>query len=335
MVVKRKSELSLLNIGMCLAVIFIHIASWTLPSMDKASVKFVGLMVPWRLSAFVVQGFLFLSGVKLFASQKPFHYGKFLFGRLKTILLPYLLWVCAYYAYFIAIGWYKFSMRDLVEYIFLGTLCSHFYFIVTIVQFYLLLPLFRWLLQHVNVWLLCGGAVLLTVLFKLCVHFPYDDRVFPAYLCYFVIGAAVGKHYDAVLARLRRLLLPLGISLATLGFFDALFTYRAQVKGATYPYFEALHLGYCLSAIFFWTALLAKAAQSKPLPRLLALCDRSSYGMYLSHVLFIYIANDLLYRAGITDLLYTFALRGIFTYAATLICCMAYTLIREKLHDRP
>ncbi len=331
---KRKSELSLLNILMCLAVIFIHIVSWTLPNMDKQSVKFIFVMVPWRLSAFVVQGFLFLSGVKLFASQKPFHYGKFLLGRAKKILLPYLLWVGAYYAYFISIGWYRFAWRDLLEYIFLGTLCSHFYFIVTIVQFYLLLPLFRWLLRHVNVWLLCGGSVLLTVYFKLFVHFQYDDRVFPAYLCYFVIGAAVGKHYERVIGVLKKCVLPLGGAFAAFGFADAFLTYRAQVYGAVYPYFEALHLGYCLAAIFFLTALFARLIGQRSLPAAVSLLDRSSYGMYLSHVLFIYIANDMLYRAGETDMLYTFVLRGIFTYAATLLTCMGYTFIKEKIYAR-
>lgn len=331
---KRKTELSLLNLLMCFAVVFVHIVSWTLPQMDKSSIKYICVLAPWRLSAFVVQGFIFLSGVKLFASEKPFRYGRFLLDRCKKILLPYLLWVCVYYAYFIGIGWYTFAWRDLAEYIFLGTLCSHFYFIIIIVQFYLLLPLFRWLLGRAGTWLLCGISVLLTALFKLYVHFPYDDRVLPAFLCYFVIGAAVGKQYTKVIALLKKCILPLGATFAALGFANVLLTYRAQAQSAVYPYFEALHLCYCLAAIFFLLALFAKAAEGRPLPKLVSLCDRSTYGIYLSHVLFIYIANDLLYRAGITDMLYTLVLRGIFTYAATLALCMGYTFIKEKLHGK-
>ena len=331
---KRKTELSLLNLLMCFAVVFVHIVSWTLPQMDKSSIKYVFVLAPWRLSAFVVQGFIFLSGVKLFASQKPFRYSAFLLGRAKRILVPYLIWVCVYYTYFIRIGWYTFAWRDLAEYIFLGTLCSHFYFIIIILQFYLLLPLFRWLLAHTNVWLLCGISIVITALFKLYVHFPYDDRVLPAFLCYFVIGAAVGKHYAKVLTWLKKYVLPLGAAFTVLGFVNVLLTYRAQTKAAVYPYFEALHLVYCLAAIFFLLALFTKVGEKCTLPGALSLCDRSSYGIYLSHVLFIYIANDLLYRAGITDMLYTLVLRGIFTYAATLALCMGYTFIKEKFHGR-
>ncbi len=332
---KRKAELSAMNILMCLLVIFIHIASWTIGGMDKTSVKFVFLLVPWRLSAFVVQGFLFLSGVKLFASQKPFHYGKFLFGRVKSILVPYLLWVGLYYAYFIAIGWYTFSWRDLAEYVFLGTLCSHFYYIIIAMQFYLLLPLFRRLLDGSNPWMLVVESVLITAAFKVGLHFPYDDRVFTHYLCYFTIGAVVGKYYETVTAWLKRLWWTCGIAFVILGFFDALLTYFSQTRGAVYRYFEVLHLAYCLSAIFFFLALFLRLCEGRALWRPLALLDRSSYGMYLSHVLFIYIANSLAARIGITDMLYAFAFRFVFTYGMTFLFAMGYTAIKEKIiHER-
>lgn len=140
---KRKSEITLFSLLMCVLVIFIHVTSWTLTAMDRTSVKYLLLLFPWRLSAFVVQGFVFLSGVRLFLSAKPFDYGRFLRGRIRRIVFPYLAWVAIYYACFIAIGWYRFSFRDLAEYVFLGTLCSHFYFVVIILQFYLLMPLWR------------------------------------------------------------------------------------------------------------------------------------------------------------------------------------------------
>lgn len=331
---KRKTELSAMNILMCMLVIFVHVASWTIGGMDKTSVKYVFLMVPWRLSAFVVQGFLFLSGVKLFASEKPFHYGKFLGGRVKGILVPYLVWVGIYYAYFIGIGWYSFSWRDLAEYVFLGTLCSHFYYIIIAMQFYLLVPLFRLRICREKPWLIVLESIVITAVFKVFVHYPYDDRVFITYLCYFTVGAAVGRHYAAVCAWLKRFWWVCAAAFVTFGFFDALLTYYSQTRGAVYPYFEALHLAYCFSAIFFFLAFFLRTLAGKRLPRPIALIDRSSYGIYLSHVLFIYVANDLLYRAGVTDMLHAFVLRGIFTYAVTLTVSAAYTLGKEWLHAR-
>lgn len=93
---KRKSEITLFSLLMCVLVIFIHVTSWTLTAMDKTSVKYLCLLFPWRLSAFVVQGFVFLSGVRLFLSKKPVAYGKFLIGRVRRIVLPYLVWVAVY-----------------------------------------------------------------------------------------------------------------------------------------------------------------------------------------------------------------------------------------------
>ena len=323
-----------MNLLMCMLVIFVHIASWTINSLDRTSVKYIFLMVPWRLSAFVVQGFLFLSGVKLFSSEKPFHYGRFLYGRVKGILVPYLLWVGIYYAYFIGIGWYTFSFADLAEYIFLGTLCSHFYYVVIAMQFYLLMPLFRNLLARSNPWAVAVESVVLTVIYKLFWHFPYDDRVFTHYLCYFTVGAIVGKHYARVTAWLMRRLAWLFAAFLALGFADAFLTYRSQVYGEVFRLFEALHLAYCFSAIFFFLTLFLFLSRGRTLPRPLALLDRSSYAIYLAHVLPIYLANAALHRAGVNDLLYAFVLRGIFTYAVTLTLAALYTLGKEKLHAR-
>lgn len=329
---KRKNELSFMNIIMSLLVIFIHIASWTLPSMSRESTKYVALLVPWRLSAFVVQGFLFLSGVKLFSSKKPFSYPKFMWGRVVNVYIPYLLWIAVYYAYFIYIGWYKFSLSDTVEYITLGTLCSHFYYVVIAMQFYLLMPLFLWLVKRVNGLLLSVLAVALTAFVKAFVHFQYDDRVFFAYLCYFVCGAVVGRNYEKVTAVVKRYAAVIIGAFMLFGTADAYLTYRQMVLGAYYRYFEVLHLAYAIAAIFSLFALSLLIFEKREFPRFLALVDRSTYGIYLSHILFIYIANDYLYRLGISDMFLQFAIRGVFTYVASFALCLGYTFVKEKTY---
>lgn len=332
---KRKSEITFLSLTMCLLVIFIHITSWTLPNLDRSSFQYLALLFPWRLSAFVVQGFLFLSGVRLFLSGKPFAYGRFLVDRLVRIVLPYLLWIAVYYAYFIGIGWYKFSLHDLIRYVFLGTLCSHFYFVVVLVQFYLLMPLWRWLLTRFDARIVCTAAILLTALFKQFCHFGYDDRVFPAYLCYFLLGAAVGKNYAAVTAWLKKRIPALAAAFVATAAADLYFTYRSQVLGKTFAWFEPLHLCYCLATIFFLFALFARLSDGiDRLPKFLSLCDRSSYLIYLSHILPIYVANDLIFRMGITDMLYAYLLRFAFTYVVTFACCLGYTVTKEKCKER-
>lgn len=323
-----------MNILMCMLVIFIHVASWSINSLDINSIKYFALMVPWKLSAFVVQGFIFLSAVKLFSSSKPLDYEKFLVGRYVKIIAPYVIWVIVYYVYFINHEFYAyvFSWDQFGQYLFFGTLCSHFYFIITIMQFYFNMPIFKWLVSKVNGVLLVVASVVLTALFKQFVHFQYDDRVFVAYLCYFVIGAVIGKNYEKVTAVLKRIWWLLFIPFAIFAFGDVLFTYRAA-HGSVFAYSELLHLGYCISAIFFFFAFFLRFFEGKQLWRVVALADKSSYGMYLSHILFVYIANDIIRENNITDMAHAFAVRFGITYGATLVLCMSYTLVKEKIKN--
>lgn len=330
---KRKSELSLFNILMCLAVVFVHVLSWTIGGMDKGSLQYVFVLVPWRLLQFVVQGFIFLSAVKLFLSKKDTDYEKFVAGRYKRVVIPYVLWVLVYYAYFIMTYGYTFSWDKLGEYLIFGTICSHFYFVVIIMQFYLNMPLFKWLGKRVDLWLMCAVSVVFTALFKQYVHFQYDDRVFPAYLCYFVIGAAVGMNYERVCAFLKRRFYAVLPPFLVFAVADGYLTWRAQVHGDTFKYIEIVHMGYCLAAIFFFFTLFLLLGEGRKLPRHLELCDRSSYSIYLSHVLFIYIANALAVRIGIFGMAENLVFRFVFTYAVTLGLCMTVAAISERIKN--
>ncbi|MBQ8836537.1 MAG: acyltransferase [Clostridia bacterium] len=330
---KRKSELSLFNIFMCLAVILVHVISWTIGDMDKSSLWYAFMLNVSRLSQFVVQGFIFLSAVKLFLSQKETDYEKFIFGRYKRVVFPYVLWVLVYYAYFIKTYGYTFSWNSLGEYLMFGTVCSHFYFVVVIMQFYLNMPMFKYVGKRVNPWLMCVVAVVFTALFKQYVHFQYDDRVFPAYLCYFVIGAAVGMNYERVCAFLKRRFYAVLPPFAVFAAADGYLTWRAQVYGETFKYIEVVHLCYCISAIFFFFTLFLLFGEGRKLPRLLELCDRASYSIYLSHVLVIYIANALAERIGIFGMAEKFGFRFVFTYAVTLGLCMATAAISERVKN--
>ena len=332
----RKQEIGLVSICLCILVVFIHVSSWTIQVMDTQSIQFIFLMIPWRLSAFVVQGFIFLSGLKLFLSQKPFSYSAFLRSRAKKILLPYLIWIGIYYAFFIMIGWYRFSIRDLIEYIFLGTLCSHFYFVVIIAQFYLLLPIFRMLFSRFDARLLCAAALLITVSFKLFVHIQYEDRMFPGYLLYFTLGATAGKNYEKFCTRIQKRFSLICAAFALFATTDAYFTWRSMARGEIFPWMEALHIAYAISAIlfFFGLCLYISKALKRPL-QFIFICERSTYMIYLSHILPIYVANELAVRLSITGMAATFLFSAVFTYTTAFAGCILYTAVKENfLHRR-
>ena len=67
---KRRIELSLLNVLFCLIVIMIHILSYPVSQLDVGTAEYTAVMLLWRLMSFVVQGFVLLSGLKMFLTKK-------------------------------------------------------------------------------------------------------------------------------------------------------------------------------------------------------------------------------------------------------------------------
>ena len=57
----RNREISFVNVVLCLLVMWIHICSVAVTGPLGKNISFFGVYVPWRLSAFVVQGFIFLA----------------------------------------------------------------------------------------------------------------------------------------------------------------------------------------------------------------------------------------------------------------------------------
>ena len=98
---KRLTEISCMNILFCLLVIWIHVNSEPIGALDRTGILWNVLFFLWKGSAFVVQGFIFLSAFKLFLKDKPMQYGKFYLGRIKQIILPYILCAAVYYLYFV------------------------------------------------------------------------------------------------------------------------------------------------------------------------------------------------------------------------------------------
>ena len=141
---KRKSELSLLNVTFCFLVIFIHAISYAVGAFPAGSFREALVILPWRLSSFVVPGFLLLAGVKLTLTGKDaVPYPKYLFSRVRGILLPYTAAFCLYFAAFFVFYDYPLSPTFIAKHFVLGSLCYHLYFIPVLCQFDLLLPFWK------------------------------------------------------------------------------------------------------------------------------------------------------------------------------------------------
>ena len=162
----RKIEISASSVIFMILVIFTHVVAEAVSKYQTDSSIFVIAQSAHRLSAFVVQGFVFLSGLKLFLpSDKPFSYKKFYLSRITRVVIPYILAFAIFYLYTWYAGYINPSVSHFFTEMLTGGLIGHFYFIAIICQFYLLMPLWRWMSRKDPI-LVLPICLLLMIVFK-------------------------------------------------------------------------------------------------------------------------------------------------------------------------
>ncbi|HIV85702.1 MAG TPA: acyltransferase [Candidatus Monoglobus merdigallinarum] len=299
---KFKPELSYMNIFCALLVIFIHCASVPLGELPFGERAFNLVFVPWRFSSFVVPAFIFMSGVKLFQTDRKINYFKFYLGRLKRVVLPYMLWVIIYLFFFINHDYFDFSWELLIHSWLRGDLVGHFYFVIIIVQFYLLMPLWRFALRRINPAPAIAFSALVSIVFGFNLlnmlnvivpgyEFEWSDVIFTKYLFYWVCGCYAGMNYKSFKAGVLKnklLITLLFLIFASLDIFLAHRTYST-----TAGWMESVHIMYCVCAILFFFMLFCIIAGSREkLFIITKALDAESYNIYLSHCLIILWLND-------------------------------------------
>lgn len=335
---QRLEELSLLNVLFCLLVVFIHVLSQAVSSLDRLSWQYALVLIPQRLAFVSVPGFFFLSGLKLtLPREHPVPLGRYYLGRAKALLLPYLLAAAIYYLFFVAIGWYSFSPGQFLRETALGSLSAQFYFLIALIQFILLTPLFRALSRRWDPILLLPLALGVTWLSSMYLpsvlqlfvpdsSFPYSALLFTSYLVYYLAGCCAGSRYPRFLALLEENFPLLCWSTLFFGSADAIVSVLAFSGRRNAPYLEMLHTLYILSAILL---LCCCAARHKELMRgagspLLTSIDRASYLIYLYHCLVITIFNIFAPRVVGSRIAVLLLLRMITVYLTTIAGCVLW-----------
>ena len=338
----RKHEISFLNTVLCLLVMFIHICSAAVGGLQKESLQFGIIFLPWRLSAFVVQGFLFLSALKFFRGMKDeFHYGAFLWSRIRKIGIPYVIATVLSYFGLIYLGYYCFDLRFLLQSLALGNMISPFYFIIILFQFYVLMPVWRKMVEKVDFWVMAVAGVLLMRLFHQGLPsmialispdavFPYNDRVFTSYLAYWVLGCYAGKYYDAFcegVEKNHKIILS-GFVVFLLA--DGLFAY-ANTRGWMWVSFlEDIHTLYVFSAIlaFYWLGM-RQSEWFFRIPGMKAI-DRLSFYIYLYHGIWLYFVQDRLLNPIGIGLSAGFVIRWLLCWGGAFVAAWAVAFWKKK-----
>lgn len=336
-----KYELNLMNVFFCILVVFIHIASEAISTLKVDSWQFLIIYIPHKLSSFVVYGFIFISAMKLFIKDiNKINLLEYYKNRLKKIVFPYCISVCIYYVYFVLNNYFKFDLIELFKYIINGNLVAHFYFIIIIVQFYLLLPVWKLILKKIKPSIMIIASFIITIIMseKLPVlikcllnesDFIYNDRIFTTYLFYWIFGMYAGTYYNKFCALLRKYKKILIFSFSILAFLYIYINYNFVINGMFAKYLNVLQNIYVTISILFFYSLFLKISQMTNMAEKVKTLNDASYDIYLYHVMAIFIITDLLNKHCIYRVSERFAFKMFLVYAIILI----YSFLKNFLKN--
>ncbi|WP_101912139.1 acyltransferase [Megasphaera vaginalis (ex Bordigoni et al. 2020)] len=334
--------------GICmLGVIAIHVGSVALlnPTPNLALVGVLEI-----LSRFSVPAFFFLSAFGMFYSQplhEPFHYMAYLRRRLRTVFVPYVTWSLFYLAFTAVLShnWQAFAVANLTKTFFYGLAMYHIYFLVILLWFYLLMPLWRRLLHLMEHGALLSFIILFAanVLFNFYSSYiwtlntdnPFLQDAFTYrlnymvfhYLFIFMFGAYTAEHFEVVTAWLSRhsklvIAFQLIASAAMLAAYCGVMTvlgYDALSAVFTVHQLSPCGMIYTVSTLLFLLWLWECRPVSPATHRIFSLLGNYSYPIYLVHPVFLSICTGFAARYGITlRAIYIIIIYCLVTAAASL-----------------
>lgn len=285
-----------------LAVVLIHTTSdgQSYELMGPSHTQLLYFFVN-KMCAFAVPLFILVSGLVLFYvyidNWNAKKAGQFYLKRVRSVIVPYLLWSFIYYMYdqwLVQPQHVQFDWADFGGKLPWADAKYHLYFMIIIIQFYVLFPpllwlarKFAWFRRSLPLWgLLVQGG------FYSYGHWvqPLDHRaeLCVSYFLFFTFGGWLGIYYEQArkyVLRHAAWLIPLGIAfgLAYTGMF-ILDQYRiAAFENTWYEAFWTLYG--CASAILFIAAAIWMERSWRSLAALLTSLGFASFGVYLMHPL--------------------------------------------------
>jgi Acyltransferase family. len=283
--VERKKivpELIIVRAIACLTVVLMHSITLTLGGAEAGP----GLTAVRTLVLFSTPVFAFMSAFLIGYSKRKRTYGETIWLRVKYLLTPYLVFA-AFYAAWQAYNWHVPFLPRLSYNIRGG---YHGYFVLVVMQFYLVHPLMKPLMDRFGpkVMLTAAGVVNFLYLAALnlgWVSLPYLGfnwyHLLPAWVFYYVLGYYSGRDRDAFQAWLGRYW-PGAVLLLLASAATAVYFTETGFLPLTSQRFDIFVYAVAVILVGFWIT-----GRFQRVPALLNHVNRASYGIYLLHWFFL------------------------------------------------
>ena len=322
-------ELDYMRVIACLAVMILHITSTGVTGYIYGSFPQIIMLTINLGFKFATPVFIFLSGVTSFYSYKnqEFKYAPFISKRFKKVFPAYLVWCIIYYLAYIKLGYSIFDMRTFIEGILLGTMSYHLYFVIIIVQLYLVAPIFYNLLKNSNkkIAILIVSAII-SVLCAEYIRFENSDRLFLKYMFFYMLGIFVSLEYDKYIAWIIK-----NKRLISIGYITLLISY-ILVSYFNLTIYISVWYVFSICSIFFvyYVGLIMKNKLYK-IYGFIKVFSQSSYQMYLMHPFILTFMIIFTENNGILSVTMRLIIYSIVVIPVTIITSLIFTAVRNKI----
>lgn len=341
---KRSIELDTARVVAMLGVVLIHTSSLFITA--ESSITLGGMNLAFYLNQatrFAVPLFVLISGAALGFSRQE-SYARFLRRRCVRLIPAYLVWSLIYYVYGLLTTKSAFSVFEFAGILLRGGASSHLYFIVLILQFYLLAPLLRRWVQRMPAAALVT-SLLITCYMQLGLQYigqgirilplflrMYGWFLFPTWIFWFVLGIFLTPERLAAIGEMTG---KYWGTLAAAGFlFSVGYAFDSKVSGLL----DSMKLELL---IYVPVILVVSFALAKPLSKrslggqAVSWLAARSLTVYYSHVMVLQLVRRIpVMNRGTKGMLLTSAvtLVGSIVFAAALDGCMK--IGRKWYHER-
>ncbi len=329
---KQYMSIHFMRIIACLMVILIHITATPVVSLSPNSFAQLFFVLVNQIAKPAVPIFIFISGFLLHSiyrgkSLSPLVYWK---KRLPKLVFPYVLWSLGYYFIYMKMGYYPLEINFILKGLLLGTFIYHLYFMVIIIQFYIIYPLLHavaTMFGETRTFL----AIVIIQISLIAVPFEWRDRLFITYFSYFGLGIFMSVYLPKLVNLCRHYVLHFTFFLSVGGFNTLLF-YNGLNNWVQFPSI----VNSLFYVLFSVTSILALLLGFEGLSTRLALKDQvrmrigklgdATQLIYYAHPLFIMASEYAMNRLGVLSI----SLRALSALLAVLLVLVPAAYVSKK-----
>lgn len=334
---QRLDELTVMRAIACLSVLVVHISAIPFGHGDLSDGILVFFGYLNRAFKFTTPVFVFLSGIMQYYHQWQgvFSYKKFMKKRFGPIFWPYLVAVIGYELILGWVGVYPFAPLDSFKRFILGDSNYHLYFVVIILQLYLLMPLVLKLYEKFKDSHVLLASLVVSLLSREFLMMPYSDRFFLNYLFFFMLGAYVVRHMEKIKKILsQQVILLSGIYIVLSGIYGYQFV-LGTLEGVYIHYHmtSMTWFVFVISAMALLYGLSVKLTETeyyknkKALKAFTQTISTASYWIYLIHPMVLYVSTRLYKFTGQSSIFLEFLWNMTIVFGAMIVFAYLYPLL--------